>query len=779
MDAVDPRVKCYKDCLKAKEGNQRFCRDKCKDIGDGGGNGGGNGGGKPGFQDDIDRDAAIVAAEAMRTCLAVPKTFAECIEDPTVRQKLAEAVGKEADDITEENVKMYIKLASKMLSALLMAECREGCEDAGNCRECLKSVKDQLKELLGRDTSEIDTAKLIREGAQDEVREILQGCQTTKDECLEAARQAKSEALGMSKDKIKDSHLKKDFKESVARQMMQAIKTCREDEELTTPELKKECIQEAKRVVRWPFDGGNSDAEPDREQVRRRLREALKTAAKEIMQECESQGGDRATCTAQVKEHLKLMRGEQVTDIEVGEVEQEGARESALETLEACKQAKELDDTMTDDCAAEAVRLYKKAKGDRGRGRSRDTEMKKDVAKHLLVKQSSACFEEATEEEIRSCMDEFKEQSRELIRELAGSGSTNLPSWRLLEKSATRKVLGRRFWNCVRAAREEDSEPAPESEPAAEEAVKTECKEQLRGLQSKTTFEERVEDVLARFAGTQVATFLEECPEDLRTCVQEAKEMIQNTDSRGKRWFKRFVRLGVWKRTAEAYAACIEDAAAEDTCKAEAMDLYKRIRLGTNESAIDADKEEAVEARFEKIFDKIKRIATWLQDGEDSVLKADPVVDVELNSAEDETCDDGKVAEIRAAVVEAANACASSLKPDSGDWTADEFSTVPCSLDLFRARYSFKLQLIQQRSFLASQAEDFAKCIFDRVEAAKNGVRRLSGNDYEEVYASQQTDEALPANEATTTNPQFVGAAPRAGLTLLPITLAPLFALAA
>jgi len=234
--------------------------------------------------------------------------------------------------------------------------------------------------------------------------------------------------------------------------------------------------------------------------------------------------------------------------------------------------------------------------------------------------------------------------------------------------------------------------------------------------------------LIARFAGTKVATALEECPDALKICLAEAKEMVEDMP-KGKRMFRRSAKLGVIKRLAEASAACREAGTEESVCVAEAKVVFKAITQGSDEA-------------YAKLLPKIEKLAELIQDGQPTKLNEKPIVEVEFNGAEGASCDDASAEQFKAGIVGALNSPSmESLRPGRL-WTGDDIEKLPCEVTMLRPLYTFKISLVDQSEELQGKADEYAAAIFAELDKDAAGGRRLTAR-YDEVYASQSSEEDL------------------------------------
>lgn len=728
----DERRTCYKTCKSNGKTNKQ-CRDECSKKGQPGGGDGGNGGKRPGESDDtkmrreIGEDAALAVADAMKTCREGGKSFKECQSDDAVRTALAEAMGKTKAQIKPGMVKEFAYRAAKILAPRLIAKCKE---DGG--ADCAQTVATQMKKLLGSSFDKTKAEKFMTEGAQEEVYKILRECAPADmATCRQTARERLAELMGVDVSKIKPSKLKEFERAAAGRMLMQAIKSCKEDDELTQVE-KKECLKEAQSVLKDPAKDAN--AEPKGREVQMALRRAGATAMREAMEECEP--GDEAACRAAARENLKMFMGEDVTDVEVGQVRNLAAMNAAADQIKACMaaglQGSETSDerkAVLDACKTQMREAFEEIGAG---GNAAGGELDKEVAKIILMRERETCMQEATKEAVKSCITSLAEDSKELLRDLdKGSGSAKKRQNRLkrVQKEATRKVIGRAFFACLKAEKETKEEAGGEFTESDREAAKTKCKEEAKELREKTT-EEKLSHVLARAAAAKVASAMTECDGTFKDCMKEVKAMIKDLGLGGPREFRKFVRLGLTNLLGEWMAACQDEGKTREVCIEEAKTRFK--------TKFNAD-----DAAFQALVEKIKAMAKNMRDGVETELVEKPEIDVELAAGEDSVCDTAKFDALRNELAEAMKTAVTE-KPVGGDWSADDLDKVSCSVSELRARYGFKVNLDEaSKSALKSKAEEIAEEIYAHYKSKTEADRRrLSEMDsIDEVYASQTVDE--------------------------------------
>jgi len=738
QSGLHERMECYKTCVAGDKTNQQ-CREECKDKGQpsaGGGSSGGQVGGNAGGQvggngpersgesedtkmrREIEEDAALAVADAMKLCRGNGNTFKQCCYDDTVMTSLADAVGKSKAQVTAKMVKDFALRAARILAPVLIAQCKE--KGGSNC---VQNVATKLRQLLGDDVDKTQAAKLMREGAQEEVFKTLRECaREDMATCEESAKKRLAALEGVDPSKINKYRLKDDGKKAAYRMLLQAIKSCNEDSELNEVG-KKQCLKDARSVLKDPSKDANK--EPKGREVQAALKRAAATIVRETMELCEA--GQEAQCRADIKEQLKAIYGKEVSSVELGETEQQGALDAAEEQLRACKDAAD----SSSSCATAALEKLRKVRGNNAGG-AKDGELKRELAKSMLIRERETCMQEETKESVESCLTSLAESIKDALKDLdSGSGDAEKKQKRLkkMQKEAVTSVIGHAYFNCLKAAKAAKEDAGEQFTEDDRKVGKKNCTEDAEGLREKAT-EEKLTHVLSRAASNKVATAMAECEGNFQDCMQEVKAMVKDLGLAGTREFRKFVRMGLSKLVGEWLATCQDEGKTQDACIGEAKTRFK--------SKFNAD-----DAAFQALVEKIKEMAKTVRDGIDTQLVEMPELEVELGAGENSVCDAAKLDALKMELADAMDTSVTE-KPVGGNWSAADLDKGPCFVSELRARYPFKANLTQAtRQHLKGKAEEIAEEIYDHFKSkTEAAVRRLKEmDDISEVYAWQTVEE--------------------------------------
>jgi len=525
------------------------------------------------------------AAEKIHECFqnSAPEEREKCYSNDA-RKAAALASGLKEEDISNTDLKRAVEDRAKQFLGDKVSGCVKNASTSAKKSACVDTT-DELKELIadtrGKSRDEIKDSEVkhyMKENKEDSALLAIQACGKTTNQtllmlCREDAKQAMADASGKDEKQIPDIEFKMDLQSAMNRDMARFMIACMRAED--TQDKESKCQRAAKEKLE------DLNVEEFKGMVTFTLEQAAEAAVKEATKLC-----DANDCSQEIKEAIARTKGkrvDEVTKLDEKATQKKAAEAASVDDVRGCNQAREVNANATCDGFYEKF-LERSGKEPPKSPVGEATDKHKvalDVAKSEIQKAVKACFLSGDKNELKDCLKQAEEQSKETVEFVMIEGGIKDPSKRqkkekIAEHEAKTKTLGELFHACMLEVN----------------ATAEDCKMQLAEIKNGAEIEDSEEDVLDGYYSFSLLTEpVGSCNEtnetEMKDCRRDAKAQCLESGMKDRREIL-MQKLAQIQASAKEWAYCFEslDVSIDDEpeCKEFAKKIYKLVRgvLGEN-----------------------------------------------------------------------------------------------------------------------------------------------------------------------------------------------------
>lgn len=680
--------------------------------------------------EELERELEKAAEESARgivkRCLDAASTDSDkeaCFNSEEAKTEMAAISGRDPSEFKADDMREAMREGAASDLVEEVSNCQKNAQDENSRKECLRpsdEMKKQIADSRGKasgDVKDSEVREFLEEGAEEDMWSIMKSCGEDREACLESAKEMLGTATGQGKSDITDDQLARRLSNAMKDELAESMAACTR---AATDDIARQlCRDILTDQVLSTADNRTKHSKGDKNQA---LKEAGKAAATDVVKDCQ---GTREECLTRLREKAAESMGrrpEDLTEVEVERLNEEGSKEAAKESIKSCTSAKK--DNAQATCG-DALAVYAAGRGKGDLDASEQRRVKQELAEDLEKDDIALCLKSESREEYNACMENLKETSDVQDELFSGLDEKVKEAKKKRAKDdASVDAVGEIFRSCM--------------EEAESDAEKEECKKEIKERSEIAGLTEDEDDVILKYKRNVVAASARACDASKRSeCVHQAKEELVKLGLK-RRAFGVVKKLADLKEAAEAFAECQEESTVDgvdDTCIEEAKSTLEELSGST-------------EIWSDEIQAKVQALGEALTEGREILIRKLRQVLVEAISSA-ATCSDAFLDRI----IDRVMGVARNFTVPGSDRPRD-ITDKRCRVTFGKARYFCKVSTedmdddeTQQLSDDISEDLTTAEITIERLR--RLGERRLS-ETITETYADQEVEETSSTSSTST-----------------------------
>lgn len=708
-DTDAEKREAFKDCKdKALESLERLRGDKVK-------------------PEELERELEKAAEESARgivqRCIEAATTDSAkeaCFDSEEAKKEMAAISGRDPTEFKADDMREAMREGAERDLLEEVSNCRMKAQDEDSKKECSKpsdDMKKQIADSKGKasgDVKDSEVREFLEEGAEQDMWSIMKTCGEDRDVCLESAKEMLGTATGQERSDISDDMLARRLDNAMKDELANSMAAC--TRAATDETARQRCRDTLTDELLSTADNRTKHSKGDKNQA---LKDAGKAAATDVVKDCQ---GTRDECLTRLREKAAESMGrrpEDLTEVEVERLNDEGSKEAAKESIKSCTSAKK--DNAQATCG-DPLAVYAAGRGKGDLDESEQRRVKQELAEDLEKDDIALCLKSESREDYNKCMENLKETDDVQDELFSGlDDKVKEAKKKRAKDDAAVDAVGDIFRSCMEEA-ESDEE-------------KEECKKEIKERSEIAGITEDEDDVILKYKRNVVAESARACDASKRSeCVHQAKEELVKLGLK-RRAFGVVKKLADLKEAAEAFAECQEVSTADGvdaTCIAAAKSTLEDLSGST-------------EIWSDEIQAKVQELGQALTEGREILIRKLKQVLVEAVSSA-ATCSDAFLDRI----IDRVMGVARNFTVPGSDRERD-VTDKSCRVTFGKARYFCK---VSTEDMDESETEQLSDDISEDLTTAEITVRRLGGErrlseTITETYADQEVEETASTSSST------------------------------